>query len=459
MSKLRFWPALAVTKLATWYLGKTDTRYNDKPGVWGYKIDPDFLAHVAKPDTTVVVTGTNGKTSITSILSDILSKNGLKVASNNWGPNLPQAEVWAFADGVSYFNKPKAQVAVLEADEVTAESHLPPTDPNYVIITNLSRDSMFRNAYPEYIQSILESAINMVPESTLILNADDPLSCFIGKTNRKIYFGVEDQHYQVTDYILDDFNVCPHCNHNVRYLYRNYRHIGRFVCPNCGMTNPDIDYLACNVTDKEVTIKEKDCSYTVSLYSAGIHNVYNTAAIVAFLRDYGMSIEEVQKLMSMAVAPSFREDGEIVNGKKILIRTVKSQNPVGTSVSLESVANEPGDKAIIICVDEDFTGREPLFEVGTWIYDIQYELLNKENIKKIVFVGDRCLDHLIRCELAGIPRERIETERLHANVRNHIDPKADYDIYIMRNNFGLAKVNAFYREIVEMVKEEAGNDR
>ena len=72
----RFYLAMLASKAAVGALDLTHHRGGQVPGVVAEKIDPDFLSHIDKPDHVVFVSGTNGKTTTTNLLSDLLVDNG-----------------------------------------------------------------------------------------------------------------------------------------------------------------------------------------------------------------------------------------------------------------------------------------------------------------------------------------------------------------------------------------------
>lgn len=454
MNKIKFWPALWSGRFFIWYFGLRGERKDDRPGYLARRIDPTFMKDVNKCEKVVAVCGTNGKTGITSIIASMYDKAGRKWASNNWGANDFSGEAWALLDSVNIFNRPTKEVTIVEGDEIDTKFVYPEMQPNYVIITNIARDSMFRNAYPEYVKSHMEAGINSIKDVTLILNADDPISCDISKEKKRVYYGVCDMHYPQNTYGINEFTMCPVCGNEPKYIYRNYRHIGRFVCENCGYKSPEADYLVTEVRDNEIVIKEKDGSYTYPKVGEEIHNVYNTAAIVAYFRTVGFSPEEIARLLAQVELPKNRMMKETVNGIEILCETIKSQNSTATSVMYEAISREEGEKEIVMVMDEEFSEEEgPLCEVGTYIYDIDYEFLNDEHIKKIIIAGDRCLDHKIRALMAGIPEEKMIVTRKNLDAVKYVTTEGIDKIYVLRNYFKQTNGTKVYEQIVDLVKE------
>ena len=88
---MKFELAKAVGAAATWALAKVAHRpAANFPGKAGLVVDPNLIAHL-KPrvsEGTIVVVGTNGKTTVTNLLADVLEAYGKTVACNRTGANL-----------------------------------------------------------------------------------------------------------------------------------------------------------------------------------------------------------------------------------------------------------------------------------------------------------------------------------------------------------------------------------
>ena len=194
---LRFIISLWASKLCLFLFKHTGRERDDRPGILALRLCPDFLDRVKKPQLVVAVTGTNGKTTISNLVSNILNLEGKKVAYNTWGANYKAGQARCLLDAVSIFNRPTKDAAVVEVDELLSYKTLPWIQPNYVIVTNICRDSIRRNAHQDLIFSRINEGVSKLPNATLILNADDPNSSFLGENNNKRFFAIADQHADV----------------------------------------------------------------------------------------------------------------------------------------------------------------------------------------------------------------------------------------------------------------------
>lgn len=150
------------------------------PGKIALKIDKNVLKTVCKGYKVILVTGTNGKTTTTSMIYNILNENKFDVITNNTGANLYTGIVACFISNFSFFKKRENAYAVIEVDEANVKFITEHITPEIITVTNLFRDQLDR--YGEVyttLNKILEGVRN-APSSKLILNGDESL---LGKLN------------------------------------------------------------------------------------------------------------------------------------------------------------------------------------------------------------------------------------------------------------------------------------
>lgn len=148
MGKLRFLFALWMAKLSIPALKITRHNGTDFPGSLAVKLCPDFLKYIGKPEHIIAVTGTNGKTTVANMLNDVLTAEGKTVLSNRAGSNIISGVSTALLKGCGLLGrvKPEYDLAILEIDERSAPRIYPYVKPEHIVITNLFRDSIMRNA-------------------------------------------------------------------------------------------------------------------------------------------------------------------------------------------------------------------------------------------------------------------------------------------------------------------------
>src|SRR6185437_1430516 len=138
-------------------------------GVVGLKVAPDLLKQLAAGRQIVMVTGTNGKTTTTRLVTAAIGSLGQEVATNAFGANMESGLVSALS------GQPDAPYAVLEVDERHLPAMIKATSPRVVLLLNLSRDQMDRAAEIWLIARRWREAFAANPGVRIIANADDPL--------------------------------------------------------------------------------------------------------------------------------------------------------------------------------------------------------------------------------------------------------------------------------------------
>ena len=159
MGKIRYYFALWAAKLSIIALKITKHNGTNFPGVLALRICPDFLKYIGKPQKIIAVTGTNGKTTVSNMLLDMLTMDGKRVMNNKMGSNINSGIASSLIYGASLGGRCRYELALFEVDERSALRIYPYLKPDYMLITNLSRDSIMRNAHPEYIRDILTKYI------------------------------------------------------------------------------------------------------------------------------------------------------------------------------------------------------------------------------------------------------------------------------------------------------------
>lgn len=434
MGKLRFYIAFYIAKIAIIVLKILRRNATYMPGKIAIKICPEFLKYIDKPQKIIAVTGTNGKTTVCNIINDILIDSGYNILNNRLGSNLNSGLATALLSKAKLNNKIKQDIAVFEVDERSSKLIYKYIEPNYLVCTNLFRDSIKRNAHTDYIVNIINSSLPK--NTTLILNADDLISCSLGKENPKIYFGIDklDTDVEETSNIIKDIKTCPICDTKLKYKYARYHHIGKAYCPNCDFASPESDYLVTKIDkeNKEITIKNKEVEHKYPMIAESIFNIYNTLAAIAVLREIGVPEEKIHASLGTIKIVETRMSEEIINNKKVITHLTKGQNPVAASRVFDYVQSEPGNKAIILIID-DCDDAKNSSENLTWLYDADFELLNKDGIKQIIIGGVRANDYYLRLLFAGVPEEKLIKVENELETTKFIDKENVDTIFILHD--------------------------
>ena len=458
---LRFYFALWASKFVDFIFTLRGNRQDDWTGLLALKLCPDFLTRVRKPKLVITITGTNGKTTTSALVNNMLVAQGYTTSFNDWGANITAGFAVNLLRGVNIFNKPKVDASVLEADENTLGKSMPQIEPHYILITNICKDSLRRNGHPEFIFDRVNKAFQLLGEkTTAILNANDPISSqlAIGTGSPIIYYGMNDAGETPCENVAKDIQVCPICGGEIRYNYRFYRHIGDFYCSDCGFKTPDCDYFGTKVDleGRTVEVTEKDgTDFSYSLISPTVFNAFNVMSAVATFRTLGFSKESIEEFMSKQQVTKLRETCVEYDGIKYHTFSAKSQNVSAASIVFDYMAHEPSDKNVVLCMDEVQDRNHPT-ETLTWLYETDYEPLKSPNIKKIICAGHMFLNHKLRMLLAGIPEEKIVCIEDESQVPLFVDTEGIDSVYVLFETDYLSKAISWRDAIVERAKEVKG---
>src|SRR5437763_15896615 len=171
------------------------------PGLVAQAVYPRVLRDLTSqlPEGSVMVTGTNGKTTSSRMLGSILEVAGLQPLHNRSGSNLERGLVSTMVDAAT----PSAglrgglRVGLFEVDEATVPAVLPAIRPRVAVFNNLFRDQLDRYGEIDTVYSKWRGALpRLAPNSTLVLNADDPAIAYLAQTPglraRIFTYGIDD---------------------------------------------------------------------------------------------------------------------------------------------------------------------------------------------------------------------------------------------------------------------------
>ena len=101
----------------------------------------DILFVTSRGVETILVTGTNGKTTTAGMLAHAMEKAGRPVICNRAGANLLSGVTAEFAGAADLCGRPRGkQYAVIECDEGALHQAAPLVQPRVIVVTNLFRD-------------------------------------------------------------------------------------------------------------------------------------------------------------------------------------------------------------------------------------------------------------------------------------------------------------------------------
>ena len=261
-------------------LGK---KSSSTPGTIARKICPNILSQLAKQvkEKTILVCGTNGKTTTTNLLYSLIKNSGKEVVCNNVGANMLDGITCAFVTKSNIFGKLKADYAVLECDEAYLRHIVKYVNTDKIVITNLFRDQLDRYGEIDATVKLLDEAFSNIKNNfELILNADDPLCAhYSSKYNAKFYGISEDKNLKKNE--IKEGRFCVHCKNELSYNYCHYSQLGDFFCEKCGYKRQTPQYEVVNIdlNDKmKFDINFNGKSTCLEVNYKGFYNIYNIVA-------------------------------------------------------------------------------------------------------------------------------------------------------------------------------------
>lgn len=443
MKKIRYYLAIITCKVLNFFAKLLIAQSSHKAGKIALIIYPNLLKDIEKPKKIIGITGTNGKTTVTNLIVDSLSNLGYKLIHNAEGSNIEDGVVTALAEGVSFTGKSKYEYAILELDERYMPILLEGIDLDFLIITNMLRDSIRRNAHVEFVSEILTNSISK--NTTIIVNGDDIIASNIGKDNKKIYYSFSKQKNDLDRPFnrIRDIMVCPECYEYLEYEYVKTNHIGKIYCPNGHIKNPDSDYNINNINYENNTmnvsmnIKENNETFDFPLISESMFNQYNEIAVIALLNQIGHNKEEIANaLKDIKIAKTRYSEYELQNNQKLILNLTKGQNSFACTNVFKYVVDYPGTKSVILILDDKDDNRKAS-ETIMWHYDADWNLFNNKLIDQIIIGGPRALDIYLKALLDGIPKEKISYTFNELDTYKKLNYKSDtvfllYDIYAQK---------------------------
>ena len=450
-----FYIVLYMSKMAELLLKILRRNATYFPGKIAVTIYPKFLEKIAKPKVIIGVTGTNGKTTVCNLLTNFFESNNYKVLNNKYGTNINSGIASALIKGVSIFNKSKNDYAVFEIDERSFPKILPYVKPDYLICTNLFRDSIRRNAHSEFIFDIINS--NLDNNIKLILNADDIISSRLGKNNKKVFFGIDKLKTDLNESvnIINDARVCPNCYEKLNYEYVKYHHIGKAVCPKCGFKSFNADYLVKKIDydKKEIIVDFNGKKQSYHLISDSLYNIYNEIAIISLLKELKMDDDKIKELFINNEIVESRLKVDNVKGINVISHMAKGQNAIACSCVFDYVNKKENKKEVILMLYDHFDAKESS-ENLTWIYDTDFEFLNSPLIEKIIIYGPRANDFKLRLLLANISNKKLFISDTFDSVIESLSLKKDKDIYILFELYDEKEALDLRAKIIKKIKGE-----
>ncbi len=415
------------------------------PGKAALYIDPDLIRDLSGKlgQGSVLVCGTNGKTTVNNLLADVLEEAGNTVVCNRTGANLDSGIA------TSLLHAKDSDWGVFESDELWLAKVLPQLKSDYLVLLNLFRDQLDRVGEIQVIQDSILAALHGSPETVLVYNADDPLCAAIAEKapNPHIAFGI-DGALGLEQNTVSDAQMCQRCSGMLAYSYRQYGQLGDYSCKQCSFARPPLDFRAA-----DVCLDAEGLSFTVKTHPhgsariraryQGAYMVYNLLAAFTVACLLGCREEAFQKALDAFDPQNGRLQWFEIRSRKALLNLAK--NPTGFNQNIKLILQDEKPKAVAFFVnDKEGDGRDV-----SWLWDIDFEELAGQGGLLCFAGGIRKNDLQLRLKYAGIEARLVESA---ADVFEQAGCE-QARLYFIANYTALPPIR---EELARMSEEEGG---
>lgn len=452
------WTSKIVAKICK-MLGKQGVTWAGKIALM---IDPEILTELAGDvkEKIYVVCGTNGKTTTNNLLCSTLEAQNKKVVCNHTGSNMLNGCVASFVLNTGWNGKLDADYACIEVDEASALRIFPHFKPDYMVLTNLFRDQLDRYGEIDITMNLVRDAMRLAPEMKIIVNADDALSVFVTQESGNPYvtYGIGEKVFEESINEIKEGRFCKKCGAKMEYNFYHFSQLGDYHCSFCDFKRPVIKYNASNIETGDhlafdVTVHTAEMSGGSSLADKrhiradyrGFYNIYNILASYAAAREAGLALQNYQEVLDRYNPENGRNEHFSIDGTEIILNLAK--NPAGFNQNISAVMEDKRLKDLIILInDNDQDGTDV-----SWLWDVDFDRFQSDNINSIVVSGIRCQDMRLRLKYVDIPSslepdiEKAICERIENGCKN---------LYVLVNYTGLYSTHNILKKI-----QSARNER
>ena len=361
------------------------------PGLVMERTDPGFLARTLNrlPRGVVVVSGTNGKTTTTKMIVQLLREQGLKVFTNRTGSNFVRGVLASLLTEVDAAGNLDADIAVLELDEAHAVHFVARVRPRACLLLNVMRDQLDRFGEIDYTASLLHS-IAKATSDVVVLNGDDPrlaAPAFLeGVTARVVSFGAGEE---LRSLFLSDDDLRT-----------------GLVSPRDHGEGPGPRVTLEAINGQRATVRVDGVDHEVDFAIPGVHNLLNAcAALGVVLEVLGEDADLPGLLTTLGSVQAAFGRGEVLtlDGDTVQLSLVK--NPAGFRMGLLSAASQAqaGEVVVVAINDEYADGRDM-----SWLWDVDFAALRAGGVA--VVTGVRAWDMALRLRYDDVEVTDVEPD-------------------------------------------------
>jgi UDP-N-acetylmuramyl tripeptide synthase len=370
-------------------------------GLVAMTLDKSILGQLGAGRRSVVVTGTNGKSTTTRMTAAALATIG-PVATNAEGANMDAGLVAALAGARD------ATLAALEVDEMHVPHVADAVDPAVVVLLNLSRDQLDRVGEINHIERTLRGGLARHPDTVVVANCDDVLMTSAAYDSPHVVWVAAGGGW------ANDSVSCPRSGEII------VRDGADWCSTGTDFKRPTPQWWF----DDSHVHGPNGLSLPMTLALPGTVNRGNAtqavAAAVALGADPAAAVAAVSTVDE--VAGRYRTVRLGAHTARVLL----AKNPAGWQEALSMV--DKNGAGVVIAVN----GQVPDGEDLSWLWDVRFEHFEGTSV---VAAGERGTDLAVRLGYAGVDHALVhDTVKAIASCPpGHVEVVANYTAFLQLN--------------------------
>lgn len=357
------------------------------PGLVVETLVPGYLGTMLKqlPDGVVVITGTNGKTTTTKMVVELLQTNGKRVLTNATGSNLTRGIISSVSQQATKAGRLKFDVAVFELDEAYARQFTDVVKPRFVLGLNASRDQLDRFGEVDTVARLIGQTM-LAATDIVVTNADDKrLSAIAATAKAKVVY----------------FGVAPSL---LKYFPRDDELVS--VGKSSAVLQATDVPLAVELRkfqDTAAVYKIGAKEYPTDLQVTGQHNFQNAAGALALTQAILPGVDPAKLVEQLGkVKPAFGRGQafKLKNGSELQLNLVK--NPASFRQGLASYVRPA--TATMFAINDNIADSRDM----SWLWDIDFTSLQGADVQ--LTTGTRAVDMALRLHYDDIMVKAVEPD-------------------------------------------------
>ncbi len=358
------------------------------PGYVTTKLAPGFLEDVTGQFEygIVYVLGSNGKSTTTHMLTEVLRGHGLRVFTNPSGANLPQGIASSILAESSVLGRLDADIGVLEVDEAFALEFAATVPPSTVLVLNTQVDQLYRFYETERVADMMLDTAQRA-RLHIVTNREDP---YLSKIARRYPDGDATTGPDIS-YFGASAELIASAPHGL-FNAKDYR--------DAAVEPEHHDALAELVaTDRAgATIDVAGATIDVTLPAKGLHYAIDAAAALATAAVIlGDRFDAASSAAAFAAMKPAYGRGELLDFGNEQVEFVMFKNAASLQLNLDALPEPP--EQVLLAIDE---GTPDI----SWIYDIDFAALDHVD----VVTGAKAWQIALRLEHEGIAIGAVEPD-------------------------------------------------